>query len=58
MQATMLQPVGGMDRIARAIYENAKAPLRLNTVKEREFCIPSTKSLSPSGAFLDPTPLF
>jgi len=32
MQATMLQPVGGMDRIARAIYENAKAPLRLNTV--------------------------
>ena len=37
---------------------NQFGPVRLNTVKEREFCIPSVKSLSPSGAFLDPTPLF
>jgi monoamine oxidase len=29
MQATMLQPVGGMDRIARAIYEQVKADVRL-----------------------------
>jgi monoamine oxidase len=31
MQATMLQPVGGMDRIAHAIYEPVKAIVRLNT---------------------------
>lgn len=31
MQATMLQPVGGMDRIARAIYEQVKPSVRLNT---------------------------
>jgi monoamine oxidase len=30
MQATMLQPVGGMDRIAHAIYEPVKASVRLN----------------------------
>lgn len=42
-----------------AIFVNNQfGPLRMNTIKEREFCIPSTKSLSPSGAFLDPTPLF
>jgi hypothetical protein len=37
---------------------NQFGALRMNTVKEREFCIPSIKSLSPSGAFLDPDPLF
>jgi hypothetical protein len=37
---------------------NQFGPLRMNTIKEREFCIPSTKSLSPSGAFLDPSALF
>jgi monoamine oxidase len=31
MQATMLQPVGGMDRIAHAIYEQVKPVVRLNT---------------------------
>ncbi len=31
MQATMLQPVGGMDRIAHAIYEPVKPVVRLNT---------------------------
>ena len=31
MQATMLQPVGGMDRIAHAIYERVKPRVRLNT---------------------------
>ena len=31
MQATMLQPVGGMDRIAHAIYEQVKPTVRLNT---------------------------
>ena len=31
MQATMLQPVGGMDRIAYAIYEKVKPLVRLNT---------------------------
>jgi monoamine oxidase len=30
MQPTMLQPVGGMDRIARAIYEQVKPSVRLN----------------------------
>ena len=30
MQATMVQPVGGMDRIARAIYEQVKNCVRLN----------------------------
>ena len=29
MQATMLQPVGGMDRIARAIYEQVRPTVRL-----------------------------
>jgi hypothetical protein len=37
---------------------NQFGALRMNTVNEREFCIPSIKSLSPSGAFLDPDPLF
>jgi hypothetical protein len=37
---------------------NQLGPLRLNTVKEREYCIPSIKSLSPSGAFLDASALF
>jgi monoamine oxidase len=32
MQATMLQPVGGMDRIAHAIYEQVKPAVRLRTV--------------------------
>ena len=32
MQATMLQPVGGMDRIAHAIYEQVKPRVRLRTV--------------------------
>jgi monoamine oxidase len=32
MQATMLQPVGGMDRIAHAIYGRVKPLVRLNTV--------------------------
>jgi len=31
MQATMLQPVGGMDRIAHAIYEKVKPSVRLGT---------------------------
>jgi monoamine oxidase len=30
MQATMLQPVGGMDRIAQAIYAPVKSSVRLN----------------------------
>jgi monoamine oxidase len=30
MQPTMLQPVGGMDRIAHAIYEQVKPSVRLN----------------------------
>lgn len=30
MQATMLQPVGGMDRIAHAIYQPVKSSVRLN----------------------------
>jgi hypothetical protein len=32
---------------------NQFGPERLDTIKEGEFCIPSLKSLSPSGAFLD-----
>jgi monoamine oxidase len=31
MQATMLQPVGGMDRIAHALYEQVKPSVRLKT---------------------------
>ena len=31
MQATMLQPVGGMDRIAEAIYERVKSHVRLRS---------------------------
>jgi monoamine oxidase len=31
MQATMLQPVGGMDRIAEAIYREVETAVRLNT---------------------------
>jgi monoamine oxidase len=31
MQATMLQPVGGMDRIAHAIYDRVKPTVRLRT---------------------------
>ena len=31
MQATMLQPVGGMDRIAHAIYDQVKPAVRLRT---------------------------
>lgn len=31
MQATMLQPVGGMDRIPRAIYDQVKPRVRLNS---------------------------
>lgn len=31
MQATMLQPVGGMDRIAHAIYDRVKPAVRLRT---------------------------
>ncbi|MEP6982484.1 MAG: FAD-dependent oxidoreductase [Sphingomicrobium sp.] len=31
MQATMLQPVGGMDRIPHAIYEQVRPLVRLNT---------------------------
>ena len=31
MQATMLQPVGGMDRIAHAIYDEVKPTVRLRT---------------------------
>jgi monoamine oxidase len=31
MQSTMLQPVGGMDRIAHAIYDQVKADVRLRT---------------------------
>ena len=31
MQATMLQPVGGMDRIAHALFEQIKPSVRLNT---------------------------
>jgi len=32
MQSTMLQPVGGMDRIAHAIYDQVKPTVRLKTV--------------------------
>jgi monoamine oxidase len=32
MQATMLQPVGGMDRIAHAIYDRVRPAVRLRTV--------------------------
>jgi len=32
MQATMLQPVGGMDRIAHAIYDQVKPQVRLGTI--------------------------
>jgi monoamine oxidase len=32
MQATMLQPVGGMDRIALAIYDQVKPQVRLRTI--------------------------
>lgn len=32
MQATMLQPVGGMDRIAHAIYQRVKPSVHLRTV--------------------------
>ena len=32
MQPTMLQPVGGMDRIAHAIYQQVRPHVRLNTV--------------------------
>jgi monoamine oxidase len=32
MQATMLQPVGGMDRIARAIFNQVRPQVRLNTI--------------------------
>lgn len=32
MQATMLQPVGGMDRIAQAIYDKVKPAVRLRTI--------------------------
>jgi monoamine oxidase len=32
MQATMLQPVGGMDRIAEAIYRATTADFRFNTI--------------------------
>jgi hypothetical protein len=35
---------------------NQFGPERLDTIKEGEFCIPSLKSLSPSGAFLDGDP--
>ncbi len=31
MQPTLLQPVGGMDRIAHALYEQVKPAVRLNT---------------------------
>lgn len=31
MQPTMFQPVGGMDRIARAIFEQVRTAVRLNT---------------------------
>jgi monoamine oxidase len=31
MQATMLQPVGGMDRIAHAIYDQVRPAVRLNS---------------------------
>jgi monoamine oxidase len=31
MQATMLQPIGGMDRIAQAMYEQVKPLVRLST---------------------------
>jgi monoamine oxidase len=31
MQSTMLQPVGGMDRIAQALYDQVKPVVRLNT---------------------------
>lgn len=31
MQATMLQPVGGMDRVAHALYEQVRPSVRLNT---------------------------
>jgi hypothetical protein len=37
---------------------NQFGPLRIDTIREQELCIPSVKSLSPSGAFLDPSPLF
>jgi hypothetical protein len=46
---------GEMDFIARRglFINNQFGPLRLDAVRENEFCIPTLKSLSPSGAFLD-----
>jgi monoamine oxidase len=35
MQSTMLQPVGGMDRIAHAIYDQVKADVRLSAPVSR-----------------------
>jgi monoamine oxidase len=32
MQSTLLQPVGGMDRIAHAIHDHVKSTVRLNTL--------------------------
>jgi hypothetical protein len=40
---------------ASAFVNNQFSPETMTVVKPREFCIPSTKSLSPSGAFLDTT---
>ena len=40
-------------RVGGLYVNNQFGPLRLDTFRESEFCIPSTKSFSPSGAFLE-----
>jgi len=40
-------------RRAGVYVENQLGLLQLDTLKDREVCIPSTKSFSPSGAFLE-----
>ena len=38
----------------RGVFTNNQfGDLRIDAIRENEFCIPSRKSLSPSGAFLD-----
>jgi hypothetical protein len=49
-------PAQGEPRHLRRVglfVNNQLGPLRLNTRRESEFCIPTVKSLSPSGAFLE-----
>ena len=49
MQATMLQPVGGMDRIAHAIYEQVKPAVRLRDPGHAPFAASATAFGSSMG---------